>query len=89
MTDRYSHKEVVIAETGFKEYTVYVKIGYQYLSDVMIHDANDFEVGIMTIPFSMLISITNHYSYIIQSLFIQVLSIFKAVSYRLITLIYL
>ena len=65
MIDRYSHKEVVITETGFKEYTAYVKTGCQCLSDVMILDAKDFEVGIMTIPFSMLISITNHYSYII------------------------
>ena len=67
MTDRDLHKEVAIAETGVKEYTAYVEIGYQYLSDVMILDANDFEIGIMTIPFSMLISISNrisnHYFY--------------------------
>ena len=61
MTDRDLHKEVVIEETGVKEYTVYVKIGYLCLCDVMILDANDFEVGIMTIPFSMLISISSHY----------------------------
>ena len=65
MTDRDLHKEVAIAETGVKEYTAYVKIGYQCLSDVMILDANDFEVGIMTIPFSMLISISNHYYHLI------------------------
>ena len=65
MTDRDSHKEVAIAETGVKEYTAYVEIGYQFLSDVMIHDASDFEVGIMTIPFSMLISISNHYYHLI------------------------
>ena len=64
MTDRDLHKEVVIAETGVKEYTAYVKIGYQCLSDVMILNANDFEVGIMTIPFSMLI-ISNHYYHLI------------------------
>ena len=87
LTDRYSHKEVVIAETGVKEYTAYVEIGYQCLSDVMIHDANDFEVGIMTIPFSMLISISNNYYHLV--LLIQVLSIFNAVLYQLITLMYL
>ena len=69
MTDRDSHKEVAIAETGFKEYTAYVEIGYQFLSDVMIHDANDFEVEIMTIPFSMLISISNHYYHLIFCLY--------------------
>ena len=61
MTDRDLHKEVVIAETGFKEYTAYVKIGYKCLSDFMILDANEVEVGIMTIPFSKLIAISSLY----------------------------
>ena len=65
MTDRDLHKEVVIVEIGVKDYTAYVKIGYQCLSDVMILDANDFKVGIMTIPFSMLISISNNYYHLI------------------------
>ena len=65
MTDRDLHKEVIIAETGFKEYTAYVKIGYQCLSDVMILDANDLEVEIMTISFSTLIAISSHYYHLI------------------------
>ena len=56
MTDRDSHKEVTITETGFKHYTAYVKIGYHCLSDIMILDENDLEVEIMlAIPFSMLL----------------------------------
>ena len=52
MTDRNSHKQVAITETGVKEYTVYIVIGYLCLSDIMITDDNDQEIEIMTVPFS-------------------------------------
>ena len=54
MTDRDLHKSVVITETGVKEYTAYVQIGYQCLSDIMII-ADNVKIEMMTVPFSMLI----------------------------------
>ena len=55
MTDRDSHKEVAITETGIQNYTTLVLIGHHYLNDIMIVDDNDLEIEMMTVPFSMLL----------------------------------
>ena len=52
ISDKDSHEEVAIAETGVIEYITSVEIGCHCLSDMMILDDNDLEVERMTIPFS-------------------------------------
>ena len=54
MTDRDSHKEITITETGIQNYTTLVQVGHHYLSDIMIVIDNDLEIEMMTVPFSKL-----------------------------------